>query len=98
MRLCFSFSFSFLINHFLDVQNCSFVEKVLSIYIVYQNQDVFQMNPIIIVEQQLRYEILYLFAKKKKKNIYIYIYIGFVLLTNVFNNKDHAHYSILALI
>ena len=70
MRLCFSFSF--LINHFLDVQNCSFVEKVLSIYIVYQNQDVFQMNPIIIVEQQLRYEILYLFAKKK--NIYIYIY------------------------
>ena len=80
----------------MDVQNCSFVEKVLSIYIVYQNQDVFQMNPIIIVEQQLRYEILYLFAKKKK--IYIYIYIGFVLLTNVFNNKDHAHYSILALI
>ena len=69
MRLCFSFSF--LINHFLDVQNCSFVEKVLSIYIVYQNQDVFQMNRIIIVEQQLRYEILYLFAKKK----YIYIYI-----------------------
>ena len=69
MRLCFSFSF--LINHFLDVQNCSFVEKVLSIYIVYQNQDVFQMNRIIIVEQQLRYEILYLFAKKKK---YIYIY------------------------
>ena len=42
MRLCFSFSF--LINHFLDVQNCSFVEKVLSIYIVYQNQDIFQMN------------------------------------------------------
>ena len=81
----------------MDVQNCSFVEKVLSIYIVYQNQDVFQMNPIIIVEQQLRYEILYLFAKKKK-NIYIYIYIGFVLLTNVFNNKDHAHNSILALI
>ena len=92
MRLCFSFSF--LINHFLDVQNCSFVEKVLSIYIVYQNQDVFQMNRIIIVEQQLRYEILYLFAKKKN----IYIYIGFVLLTNVFNNKDHAHNSILALI